>query len=145
MEGYSAPIYKWWLLLDFWLNNGFSPQEASVANDTISKEACRVLVLRCRSTSQLTCLVSFHRVSSVIYSYTVVQSYKLYIYTIICSYKLHPYIHTFIQPYIHALIFSHIHTHHIHNINSYMVASVTQSLVCSYPLSSVLTHHCVKW
>jgi len=32
-----APIYKWRLLSDFWLNDGFSPQEASVAT------LCRVL------------------------------------------------------------------------------------------------------
>jgi len=36
---YFAPIYKWRLLLDFWLNDGFSPQEASVAT------LCRVLPL----------------------------------------------------------------------------------------------------
>jgi len=79
-------------------------------NNIISKEVCRVFVLRCQSTSHLTCLVSFHRVSPIIYSYT-------------------SYIHTFIQSYIHTLILSRIHTfmhtHHIHNINSYMVASVT--------------------
>ena len=31
MEEHSASVYKWRLLPDFWLNNGFSPQGASVA------------------------------------------------------------------------------------------------------------------
>jgi len=31
MEEHSAPIYKWRLLPDIWLNNGRCPREASIA------------------------------------------------------------------------------------------------------------------
>jgi hypothetical protein len=103
-------------------------------NSIISKEVCRVFVLRCQSTSHLTYLVSFHRVTCHI---QFIQSCKLHnhIFT-------HSYIHTFTHSYVHTLILSHIHTQHIHNINSYMVASVTQSFMWSYPFVSVL--NCFK-
>jgi len=92
------------------INNGLSPQEASVAtlcrtsphqwldlfNNIISMEVCLVFVPRCQSASHLICHVSSHRVHLS--------------HTVIYSYKLHPYIHTFINPYNHTSIISCIHT-----------------------------------
>jgi len=77
----------------------FTPSAARfIPNDTISKGVCRVLVLRCRSTSQLTCLVSFHQ------SYTVILSYSPTSCTFIQSYVRTSYIHTFIHSYNHTFI-----------------------------------------
>ena len=43
---------------------GFTPLMAQFFHNNInSKEVCRVFVLRCSSASNLTCLVSFHRVT----------------------------------------------------------------------------------
>jgi len=104
---------------------GFTPSTARfVHNNIISKEVCRVFVLRCQSTSHLTCLVSFHRVPRIIYNYTIIQSYKV-VHTSIQVTFIRTYIHTLILSRIHTLM----HTQHIHNINSHMVASVAQSLV----------------
>jgi hypothetical protein len=130
------------------VNNGLYPQEASVPtlcriftlstawfihNSIISKEVCRVFVLRCQSTSHLTHLVSFHRVTCHI---KFIQSCKLHNHMFTQSY-IHIFIHSYIQSYIHTLILSHIHTQHMHNINSYMVASITWSLVWLYLFVSV--------
>ena len=118
----------------------FTPSAARfIPNDTISKGVCRVLVLRCRSTSQLTCLVSFHQ------SYTVILSYSPTSCTFIQSYVRTSYIHTFIHSYNHTFIHEYFHIF-IHIIYTTFIhgCSVTQSLVWSYPFSSVLTHHCVK-
>jgi len=104
---------------------GFTSSAARlVHNNTISKEVCRVFVLRCHFASHLTCFVSFRRVhlsNAIIQSYNHLQfvhSYKS------CS---------FIQLYIHTLILSHIYAYTTY---TYMVASVTQSLVWSYPFVS---------
>jgi len=89
---------------------GFTPSTARfVHNNIISKDVCRVFVLRCQSASHLTCFVSFRQVHL---SYAIIQSYKS-----------HSFIHSIIHSYIKSM-----HTQHIHDINSYMVASVTQIL-----------------
>jgi len=114
---HSAPVYKWRLLPDslvnnglylpgginFYLMSGFTPSTAQfVHNNIISKEVCRMFVLRCQSTSHLTCLVSFHRVSPIIYSYTIIRSYKV----------VHTSIQvTFIQSYINTFTYSYINTY----------------------------------
>ena len=93
--------------------SGFTPPTTQFdLNNIISKEVFRVFVLQCQSTSHLTYLVSFHRVSPIIYNYrmnTVIQI---------------TFIHTSIHSYFHTLM----HTQHIHDINSYMVASVPKVL-----------------
>ena len=91
-------------------------------NNIISKEACRVFVLRCHSASHLTCFVSFHRVHL---SYAIIQLYSH-------TNHIHSYIHTIIHSYINT--FTHIYAYTTY---TYMVASVTQSLVWSYPFVSV--------
>jgi len=97
-----------------------------VHDNTISKEVCRLFVLRCQSASHLTCHVSAHQVHL---SHTV--------YVIIQITFIHPYINTFTYSYIHTYT---TYTQH----HSYMVALVTQGLIWSHPFNSVLTHHCVK-
>jgi len=119
---------------------GFRPSTTRfVHNSIISKEFFRVFVLRCRSTSRLTCFV-LSRLIEFTCNIRCIQSYKLhsYIYTF-----LHPYSITFILTLILPRIRTFMHTQHIHNINSYVVASVTQSLVWSYPFSSFLNRF--KW
>jgi hypothetical protein len=83
---------------------GFLPRQRLnfVHNNIISKEFFLVFVLRRQSTSHLTCLVSFHRVTCPIQFYTVTQVTSI-----------HSYIHMFIHSYI---ILSHMHTQHIHHI-----------------------------
>jgi len=100
--------------ISFYLMPGFTPSTAQfVHSNIISKEVCRVLVLQCRSTSHLTCFVSFHRVHL---SYTIIQSYRHL--QFLQSYKLHSYIHS----YINTLTYSHTsYTPH----HSYMIALVT--------------------
>ena len=120
-EEHSAPVYKRRLLPDFWLHNGLSPQQASVAT------LCRVLH---RQRLDLFTIISsprkfaeclycdgspppiLHVLSRFIELPVTFSPYK--------SYKLHSYIHAFIQSYIHTLILSHIHTlmhaQHIHDI-----------------------------
>ena len=107
----SRLLVKQWAFsprgISCYLVPGFTPPTAQfVHNNIISKEVCRVFVLRCQSASHPTYLVSFHRVACHI--------------QFIQSYKLHPYIHAFIQSYIHTLILSHIHTlmrtQHTHGI-----------------------------
>jgi len=94
------------------IDNELSPQVASVAilcqvlhrrwSDLFtitsnSKEVCRVFVLRCQSASNLTCLVSFHRVTCHV--------------QFIWSFQSHSYIHAFIHQYFHMLIYTHIHAY----------------------------------
>jgi len=78
---------------------GFTPSAARfIHNNIISKEVCRVFVLRCQSTSHLTCFVSFHRVYP---SYAIIQSavlYNLYSHTN----HIHSFIHTIIHSYINT-------------------------------------------
>jgi len=82
---------------------GFTPSAARlVHNNIISKEVCRVFVLRCHSASHLTCFVSFHRVHL---SYAIIQSYNHL--QFIQSNKSH----SFIQLYIHTWILSHINAY----------------------------------
>jgi len=82
---------------------GFTPSAARlVHNDIISKEVCRVFVLRCHSASNLTCFVSFHRVRM---SYAITQSYSHL--QFIQSNKSH----SFIQLYAHTWILSHINAY----------------------------------
>jgi hypothetical protein len=76
-----------------------------VHNNIISKEVCRVFVLRCQSVSHLTCPVLFHRVTCHV---EYIQSYKLR------SYISYINTFTFIHSYIHTLLLSFIHI--IHNI-----------------------------
>ena len=114
--GFLPKIHRL-LFTSCYLVPGFTPSTARlVHNNIISKEVCRVFVLRCQSASRLTCRVMSHRVHR---SYTVRTVIQI----------------TFRHLYIHTLILSHIHTQHIHNINSYMVASVTQCLVISFRFS----------
>jgi len=93
-----------------------------VHDNTISKEVCRVFVLRCLSASHLTCHVSSHRVhlSRIVYAFIQVTF-------------IHPYINTFTYSYIHAYTTSFIHGCISH-----------QGLIWSHPFSSVITHHCFK-
>jgi len=103
--------------------SGFTPSTTlSVHNDTISNEDCRVLVLRCRSTSHLTCHVSSS--SPVIYSYTVVQSHTC----------IHTFMHSFIHSYInnfHVVIHSCVHniytTSFIHGCISHLESCLAVS------------------
>jgi len=65
------------------LVSGFTPSMARfVPIDIISDEVCRVFVLRCQSTSHLSCPVLFRQGHLL---YTVIKSYKLYIHTFIRS------------------------------------------------------------
>jgi len=129
-NGLSAPR-----CVSSYLVPGFTPSMARfVHNNIISKEVCRVFVLRCQSASYLTSLVPSRRVhiSDTIY----IQSYELY-----------ASIHTFIHPYINNFICSYIHTfmrtQHIHIISLHMVALVNQSLGRLHPPVSSLTY-CVS-
>jgi len=91
-----------------YLMPGFTPSTAQFAhNNIISKEVYRVFVLRCQSTSHLTCLVSSHRVHLLHRIHTVIQLYSRTSFT-----TIHSYINTL----------THSYTTYI---NSYMVASVT--------------------
>jgi len=144
-EEHSTPVYKWQLLPGFWLTMGFLPKRHRlplcagftlsmarfVHDNTISKEVCRVFVLRCQSASRLTCQVSSHRVHLSHTFYAVLQVTFI-----------HPCIHTSILSCIH--LFMHTQCICIHNINSHKVASVAQSLVRPYLSDSVLTYHYVK-
>jgi len=157
-EEHSALVYKWRLLPDFWLNNGFSPQEASIATLCRVLHRQRIDLFTIISSPRnfvecLYCDVSPVPILPVLYRF--IKSpviYRLYILTFTHSYIqtfIHSHIHTYIHTYIHTIIHSYINTftysytsytrHH-----SYMVASVTQNFVWSDPLSSVLTHHCVQ-
>ena len=109
----------------------FSPQEASVATlcqvlhrqrlnlfptRSSPRKFAECVALQCRSTSHLTCLVSFHRVRQSWCNYTV---YTVIQVTFIQSYKLHSYIPTFIHSYNFTFIHSdfHLFIHScIHNI-----------------------------
>jgi len=74
-------------------------------NNIISKEVCRVFVLRCQSTSHFTCFCLVSSSSPVICKYTVVQSSTVY--TVIQV----TFIRTLIQLYIHTLILSYINAY----------------------------------
>ena len=117
-----APIYKWRLLSDFWLNDGFSPQEASVAT------LCRVLprqrldlftnILSPRKFAEcLYCDITPPPILPVLsrfieftchmqlYNRTVV--YSLYSRTVVYSLSsqtshIHSYIHTIIHSYMNT-------------------------------------------
>jgi len=100
-----------------------------IHNNIISKEVCRVFVLRCQSASHLTCFVSFHRVHL---SYAIIQSYSHL--QFIQSYKSH----SFIQLYIHTLILSHINTYTTYTQYQFIHGCISHPcLVWSYPFVSV--------
>jgi len=93
---------------------GFTPSIARFVHDsTISKDVCLMFVLRCQSTSHLTCLVSSHLVHLLHTIHKVIQLYS----RTSCT-TIHPYINTFTYSHIHA-------EQHIHNINLHMVTLVT--------------------
>jgi len=111
--------------ISYYLTPGSTSSTARfVHNNIISKEVCRVFVLRCHSASHLTCFVSFRRVHL---SYAIIQSYNHL--QFIQSNKSHSSMHSSNYTFIHEYFHTVMHTQHIHNINSYMVASVTQSFV----------------
>jgi hypothetical protein len=122
--------------LSCYLVPGFTPSMAQfVHNNMISKEVCRVFVLRYQSASHLTYPVSFHRVACHI---QFIQSYKLHPY-------IHSCIHTIIHSYINTVMYSYIHIYTTYTQHhSHMITLVTKILFWSCLFSSVFTYHCVK-
>jgi len=132
---HSGSVYKWRLLprnvyfiINYYLIPGFTPKVTWFhSSDTISEEDCRVFVLRRRSDFHLSRPVLSHQ---IIYSHTIIPSYKLYIQTYIHTF-MHTYIHTNIHSHIHAYIHSCIYTFmHLHTYKNhlYTIASTTLSL-----------------
>jgi len=104
---------------------GLTPSAARlVHNNIISKEVCRVFVLRCQSASHLTCFVSFHQVHL---SYAIIRSYTRL--QFIQSNKSRSFIHSYNYTFIHEYFHTLMHTQRKHNINSHMIALVIQNLV----------------
>ena len=106
----STNVY---FIINYYFIPGFTPTMTWVlSSDTILEEDCRVCVLWRWSDFYLNRPVLSHQ---VIYSHTVIQSYKayiqIYIHTFIHTF-MHIYIHTFMHTYIHAYIHSctYIHT-----------------------------------
>jgi len=142
MEEHSALVYKWRLLPDFGATmgcipkrhqllpcTGFTPSAARfVHNNIISKEGCRVFMLRCQSTSHLTCFVSFHRVHP---SYAIIQSYSHL--QFIQSHKSHSFIHSC----NYTLILSHINAYTTYKQYQFIHGCISHPLVWSYPFVSV--------
>jgi len=98
---FSQTFDRQWVVsprgISCYLVPGFTPLMARFVHNNInSKEVCPVLVLRCQSASNLTCLVSFHRITCHM--------------QFIWSFKSHSYIHAFIHLCTHTSILSCIHT-----------------------------------
>ena len=146
-EEHSVSIHKWQLLPYFklikgflhrsiyfiiscYLVPGFTPSMARfVPNDIISDEVCRVFVLRCHSTSHLTCPVLFRQGHLL---YIVIQSYSYTIMQVI-----HSCIHRFIRSSIHIIYTKSF----MHDCISRCLKHATQRLVWLYPFSSVIISH----
>jgi hypothetical protein len=140
MEVHFAPVDEWRLLpnlwstmdfiprsINFYLMSGFTPSTAQfIHNNIISKEVGRVFVLRCQSTSHLTCLISSHQVHLSHPFHTIIQV------TFIHSYNHHSYINTFTYSYTHTLntfTYSYFHSYASYPPhNSYMVAFITNQI-----------------
>jgi len=92
---------------------GFTPSAARlVHNNIISKEVCRVFVLRCHSASHLTCFVSSSFTYHMqLYSRTVI--YSLYSHTSHIHSYINTIIHSYINTFIHQCIYS-MHTNILH-------------------------------
>jgi len=122
---------------------GFTPSAARlVHNNIISKEVCRVFVLRCHSASHLTCCVSFHRVHL---SYAIIQSYNHL--QFIQSNKSH----SFIQLYIHTWILSHINAYTTYTQYQFIQGCIGHPKSCCDRIPSVRSlaiivssHKCLK-
>jgi len=121
-EEHSALVYKWRLLPDFWLNNGFSPQEASIATLCRVLHRQRIDLFTIISSPRnfvecLYCDVSPVPILPVLYRF--IKSpviYRLYILTFTHSYiqtfihsHIHTYIHTYIHSYNHTFIHQYFH------------------------------------
>jgi len=120
-----------------YLVSGFTLSAARfVHNNVISKEVCRVFVLRYHSASHLTCFVSFHRVHL---SYAIIQSYRPLQST--QSYKSH----SFIQLYIHTLILSRINAYTTHTQYQFIhgcISHLESFLVVSFRFSLQIVSSC---
>jgi len=80
---------------------GFTPSMARFIHNYInSKEICQVFILWRQSTSNLICLVRFHRVTCHI--------------QFIWPFKSHPYIHASTHQYFHVFTHSSVHNVHVH-------------------------------
>jgi hypothetical protein len=149
VEEHSALVYKWRLLPHFWSIMGFIPLghqllpcawlhpiNGSILFTIISKEVCRVFVLRCQSTLQVICLVSSHQVhlSHTVYSRT--NHIHVFIHSITRTF-IHPFIHSFMHYYFHSYA---AYTQH----HSYITILINHNLVWLYPFSLIFTHCCVK-
>ena len=128
-----------------WVNNGFYPQETSVATlyQVLPRQRLDLFTIISSPRKFAECLncdvtppPTLHVLSRFIEFTCHIQIYsRTIIYSLYSQAShIHSYNYTFIHEYFHTLV----HTQHIHNINSYMVAPVTQSLVWLYPIQSGL-------
>jgi hypothetical protein len=105
----SRLLVKQWVCspggISCYLLSGFTSSTARlVHNNIISKDVCRVFVLRCQSAFHLTCLVSFHQIH--------LSQSSLY------THYIHSTIHTFTHYYFHSYTTSFIHGRIYHNVDN---------------------------
>jgi len=119
------------------INNGLSPQEASVATlcQVLHRQWLDLFMIISSPRKFVECLYcNVDPLPILLVLSRLVES--------ICNiqyiYNHTRYIHTFIHPHINTFIYSYIHTY---IINLHMVALVTQSLGRLHPSVSILTYH----
>ena len=125
----SRLLVKQWVFspggIGCYLVPGFTPSTTQIVHKSIiSKEVCRVFVLRCQSASHFTYPVSFHRVHLWHTVYTIIQV-------------------TFILSYTHTLIHSCVHNIYTTSIHTWLHQSPRVLFGCILSVQSSINHF--KW
>jgi hypothetical protein len=131
MEVHSASVHKWRLPLGFWLNNGLSPQEASVAT------LCRVL--HHQWLNLFTIISSPRKLAECLYCDVSPPPILPVLSCFIESPVIYSsYNHTFIQSYINTFTYSYIHIYITHTQYQFIHGCISHPkscLVVSFRLS----------